>query len=290
MKFFQFTICYKSGDGTNNMGYANAGFDTSTNNLLPIPGTNLYAYEGSNPIWLKKYDKIETKIDQSSGGFNSSAASTSSSDSNEGTTTTCCNGVAGNSKSRGKETGKRGNKSHADDISSFYLKQVDSPACTSRSSPNSSGMKNHSLTSTNSDILSLQNISPTFEMKNVNSENISTFKTDTLLTFASNQKDCHKTNSSNNTSSFNFDRFHPKNGNHQQLQHQFSPPPPSLFANQDNSNTTNSASSNINTNLTKIFDSYQQQVQQMDNSYIVLSHPTTAKDYCDLFAVESTVI
>jgi hypothetical protein len=37
-------------------GYLNMAFDS--NSLLPIPGTNLYAYEGSNPMWLKKYEKV----------------------------------------------------------------------------------------------------------------------------------------------------------------------------------------------------------------------------------------
>jgi len=84
MKAFSGTL-NRYGDGTNPVSYVNPAFDSSTNNLLPIPGTNIYANEGSNPIWLKKYDIIDP-----SGGFNSSAASTSSSDSNEGTT--CCNG------------------------------------------------------------------------------------------------------------------------------------------------------------------------------------------------------
>ena len=273
MKAFSGTLS-RYGDGSNPISYVNPAFDASTNNLLPIPGTNLYAYEGSNPIWLKKYDKIDTKID-SSAGFNSSAASTSSSDSNEGTT--CCNG--GNSKSRIK---RHLTVKNNEDISSFYLKQVDSPGGTSRSSPNSTGNKNPSNTSTSSDILSLQNISPTFEMKNVTSDNMSTFKTDTLLTFASNQTKnsdgfkannnlkylCNNTNTSNN--SFNFDS---NNQNNLVAQMQTD-----AFLEQNSKN------------ITKIFDSYQQQVQQINNNYEIQPHPTTAKDYCDLFAVESTVI
>lgn len=40
----------------NDTGYLNMAFDS--NSLLPIPGTNLYAYEG-NPMWLKKYEKVK---------------------------------------------------------------------------------------------------------------------------------------------------------------------------------------------------------------------------------------
>ena len=274
MKAFSGTL-NRYGDASNPISYVNPAFEGTTNNLLPIPGTNLYAYEGSNPIWLKKYDKIDTKIEPS-GGFNSSAASTSSSNSNEGTA--CCNR---GTKLRIKRqlTGKNN-----EDISSFYLKQVDSPGGTSRSSPNSTDNKNHSNTSTSSDILSLQNISPTFEMKNIMSDNMSTFKTDTLLTFASNQIKnsdgfkgntnvkylCNNLNTSNNGNSFNFD---PNNKSDLVTQIQ-----------------TDSFLDQNSKNITKIFDSYQQQVQQIDKNYEIQSHPTTAKDYCDLFAVESTVI
>jgi hypothetical protein len=42
-------------------GYLNAAFQSTENSdgLLACPGTNLYAYEGSNPIWLKKYEHIK---------------------------------------------------------------------------------------------------------------------------------------------------------------------------------------------------------------------------------------
>lgn len=43
-------------------GYLNAAFEATSSNsdgLLACPGTNLYAYEGSNPIWLKKYEHIK---------------------------------------------------------------------------------------------------------------------------------------------------------------------------------------------------------------------------------------
>ncbi len=47
-------------------GYTNGAFinnteDNKMNKILSpyIPGTNLYSYESSNPVWLKKYDKKE---------------------------------------------------------------------------------------------------------------------------------------------------------------------------------------------------------------------------------------
>lgn len=63
-------------------GYINAAFESSNNNtdsgLLALPGTNMYAYEGSNPIWLKKYDNLKpvtlsqviTKFGNSKIGYN----------------------------------------------------------------------------------------------------------------------------------------------------------------------------------------------------------------------------
>jgi hypothetical protein len=100
-------------------GYINAAFDS--NSLLPIPGTNLYAYEGSNPIWLKKYDKVETKTD-------SSSASTSSKSKSSHHDMKACltNNIDDKSKRR---------KIHSDDIPSFYLKQVENKPVLLRSSP-----------------------------------------------------------------------------------------------------------------------------------------------------------
>lgn len=41
-------------------GYINAAFESSNvNGMLTLPGTNVYAYEGSNPIWLRKYDNVK---------------------------------------------------------------------------------------------------------------------------------------------------------------------------------------------------------------------------------------
>ncbi len=48
MKAFSGTL-NRYGDGTYPVSYVNPAFDSSTNNLLPIPGTNIYANEGSNP-------------------------------------------------------------------------------------------------------------------------------------------------------------------------------------------------------------------------------------------------
>ena len=84
-------------------GYVNSAFDS--NSLLPIPGTNLYSYEGSNPIWLRKYDKIENK--------KVPTISSSSPSSND----------------------KKINKSTED--CSFYLKQAETTPATSRCSSSS---------------------------------------------------------------------------------------------------------------------------------------------------------
>lgn len=90
-------------------GYVNAAFDS--NSLLPIPGTNLYAYEGSNPVWLKKYDKLDNTNNPSSS--TSSASSTTS-------------------------TTQKQQTEVKEEISSFYLKQIDSsPPTTSKCSPGS---------------------------------------------------------------------------------------------------------------------------------------------------------
>jgi hypothetical protein len=82
-------ITTKYNNNNNNIdsfGYTNRGFintaEDGGNILSPyIPGTNLYSYEGSNPIWLKKYDKIETisSTIRTSASESESAASTASS-------------------------------------------------------------------------------------------------------------------------------------------------------------------------------------------------------------------
>lgn len=112
-------------------GYVNSAFDS--NSLLPIPGTNLYSYEGSNPIWLRKYDKIENK--------KVPTISSSSPSSND----------------------KKINKSTED--CSFYLKQAETTPATSRCSSSSGSnhlgdktrLENITLTS---EVLSLKDDSP----------------------------------------------------------------------------------------------------------------------------------
>ena len=93
-------------------GYVNAAFDTA-NSLLPIPGTNLYAYEGSNPVWLKKYDKLENKR------MPCSSSSSGGSSRNE---KLCAASSSGRQHSK------------SEDISSFYLKEINSSGSSNSSS------------------------------------------------------------------------------------------------------------------------------------------------------------
>lgn len=149
-------------------GYINSAFDS--NSLLPIPGTNLYSYEGSNPIWLRKYDKIETK-NQPFSLSSGSSPSTSSNEETKKTTTTNTSSIK--------------SKINMEDCSSFYLKQTDTTPGTSRCSSSSetnnpnekSRIENLTLTS---EILSIKDASP-----NQNEFKNSNMHTDTLLTFAS---------------------------------------------------------------------------------------------------------
>ena len=258
-------------------GYVNSGFDA--NSLLPIPGTNLYAYEGSNPIWLKKYDKIDPKADPSTAtsSAESSSSAASSSDSNE-IPPTCCN--TNRLKRKDSHAKKFGFdlKSHhfkGEEISSFYLKQIDSNPGTSKSSPNS-GTSSEKNTSKNQNVTLLSDISisPKFETinlvhSNMNTESMSSFKIDTLLTFASSSNQTKTSNSNNNNK--------PQ-------------PTQNIYTNESKllTKNLNQTSLSQNGNYTKIFDSCQQ-TQQEENSFMVLSQQT-AKDYSDLFAVESTVI
>ncbi len=98
-------------------GYTNGAFinnteDNKMNKILSpyIPGTNLYSYEGSNPVWLKKYDKIETK---------SSSIRTSGSDETESATSSA------SSYSKTVDTYKLNNNHRMiqNDVKTFYLKQ-----------------------------------------------------------------------------------------------------------------------------------------------------------------------
>ncbi len=88
-------------------GYINAAFESSHSGMLTLPGTNLYAYEGSNPIWLKKYDSIRPVSLES--------------DTSSNTESSCLNG------SKTTCSGSKKNKNSPNqDNSSFYLKQIDS--------------------------------------------------------------------------------------------------------------------------------------------------------------------
>ena len=273
-------------------GYINSAFDS--NNLLPIPGTNLYAYEGSNPIWLKKYDKIETKTDSSS----ASSTSSKSKSSHHDMTACLTNHIDDKSKQR---------KSNNDDISSFYLKQVENTPVLSRSSPlsgsnhtdknNISKTENVTLTS---DILSIQDVSPPINDSTNSSNNLqelnikSTFKTDTLLTFATSNsindnpqsnKQLNKTANNNNligSASTNIQlnesltlraQFKSDHYNAKQL---------NTF--QANSNNSNSIGNN---NYTKIFDN---SFQSQDSFMIVNQQANKDQITNQLFAVESTII
>jgi hypothetical protein len=147
-------------------GYVNAAFDS--NSLLPIPGTNLYAYEGSNPVWLKKYDKLENKashqLSSTSGTSSSSASSTNGAASEQSAgnhTNNNNNNINNNSIVRhGKHHNLQQQQQHQDDISSFYLKQIDSSPPTSKCSPssysNDKGSNNNVNKTMSSDVYSIQ--------------------------------------------------------------------------------------------------------------------------------------
>jgi hypothetical protein len=286
-------------------GYINSAFDS--NSLLPIPGTNLYAYEGSNPIWLKKYDKIETKTDSSS----ASSTSSKSKSSHHDMTACLTSNIDDKSKPR---------KSQNDDISSFYLKQVENTPVLSRSSPlsgsnhtdrnNVSKTENVTLTS---DILSIQDVSPphfdsnndsTNSNNNVQELNIqSTFKTDTLLTFAANNNSQinKQLNMNNNTSNGNNSvigsisknvqlnesltlRAQFKNSLDQTNKQQLNTFQSNSKINNNNSNNRNNIGNN---NYTKIFDNS----FQSKESYMILNQHTNKDQITNqLFAVESTII
>lgn len=278
-------------------GYLNHGFDS--NSLLPIPGTNLYAYEGSNPIWLNKYDKIDSKANPSSSSCSSSSTTSEIND----TSAMCCGGNRYKSKDPSQLV--QGNLSKSQDISSFYFKQIDLTPPTSRCSPTScsnsadkSPNKNQNLTLT-SDILSVQELSQNFQSneqtKNENSI-MSSFKSDTLLTFASTSAPVV----SESSVQINSIQFPNKQGKEifsfkeqiKNLSDQM------MKLNSINNNNKNKSISNLNSseaqsnlfqgssnNYTKIFDNYK---QTQDN--FPLANQPAQKDLCDLFAVESTVI
>ncbi len=264
-------------------GYINSAFDS--NSLLPIPGTNLYAYEGSNPIWLKKYDKIETKTDHQSSS--SSTASTSSS---------------ANYDSKMKSNSMT-LKNH--DLSSFYLKQLDSSP--SNHTEKSKNQNNLTLTS---ELISIHDLSPKHSNENQQkmpksnenfNVNANDYKTETLLTFASNkptivstfessilkqqklnQSPNEEVHSSSNHSQ-EISTISSANGSLQQ---------PTIIFNTKNSNFKKIVENfNQMSNISTISNAnaVQNHSELQSTSYNQLSMSVN-KDYSDLFAVESTVI
>jgi hypothetical protein len=279
-------------------GYINSGFDS--NSLLPIPGTNLYAYEGSNPMWLKKYDKIANKNQSSS---TASTASSTTSPASDGSGVCFSASVLKakepqyakssslkiKNKNNSNSNSNTGNNNNSEDISSFYLKQIDSAPGTSKCSPisiiNNPEKVNINKTLT-SEIITIHNTSPISisnnriqmtanepEEKSIEESviskrekitneiitekierNLNSFKSETLLTFASSNS-ASLSKASNRRAQIYNNETHCLNK-------------PILFQN----------------NFTKIFDS-----EHVEQSFIRLKQQVT-KDYCDLFAVESTVI
>ena len=161
--------------------YMNMAFDS--NSLLPIPGTNLYAYEGSNPMWLKKYEKVDSnsKNVSSASVTSSSLPSTSSSSDNSG------GGHRENKKHRGGDK-KSALKSQDDDITSFYLKQIDSTLDSSsplkllsEKPPISDIMIKHNSVI---DELSSINFLDTHNSNTTQPSHLTSFQRETLLTFA----------------------------------------------------------------------------------------------------------
>ena len=112
-------------------GYTNKAFVNNSGDsvLSPrIPGTNLYSYEGSNPVWLKKYDKVETK---------SSSIRTSMSDETESATSSA------SSYSKTIDTYKLNNNHRMvkNDVKTFYLKQQSSDQSPSPTANNQNDKK-----------------------------------------------------------------------------------------------------------------------------------------------------
>ncbi|RNA00245.1 cadherin-23 [Brachionus plicatilis] len=260
--FEQRSIAYSDPIG----GYLNHAFDS--NSLLPIPGTNLYAYEGSNPVWMNKYDKIGCSNNQSS------AASSSSSTSSDTSRVTSF----GNSQYGSKNVNCDDNAKNQD-ISSFYLKQIDSPSTDfSPVSTSNNSDKNAAKNETmSSDVFS--NMSPNYDPPK-ETQNLSSFKVENnLLTFAGGQK-----------SDFN--------------------PKPEVFSFKEqikllssqrikfsNGDETNAAAKNEKvlypktvSSFTKIFDNSQSNSEKINTTDDSIDTTNQSKDLSDMFAVESTVI
>lgn len=271
-------------------GYINSAFDS--NSLLPIPGTNLYAYEGSNPIWLKKYDKIEAKTDHQSSS--SSTASTSSS---------------ANYDSKLKSNSMN-LKNH--DLSSFYLKQLDSSP--SNHTEKSKNQNNLTLTS---ELISIHDLSPKQTInehqqklqKSSEAFNLmsSEYKTDTLLTFASNKPTATIVSSFESSvvkqqklnqpinDEMHSSSNHSRQGSNINSSANGSLQQPTIIFNTKNSNfkkiveNFNQMSNNSSSSNPNAMNTTQHQAEQQSTAYNQLPMNVN-KDYSDLFAVESTVI
>jgi hypothetical protein len=269
-------------------GYINSAFDSTSQ----IPGTNLYAYEGSNPIWLKKYDKIEMK---SGIGSNRSGSSSNSSDQLT-PSTSAASSIVDSTQNRSNQELITSSKSRDNnEISSFFLTNrhiVDV-------SPNSMMSPSSSVQFINQQS-SLQRDAKMKQLKLNNTQNISSFKTiDTLLTFAS-----------NNTSMDN--KYQQQQQKKQQQQHKTSngvvfsinsqrKPLPPFPANHIRSleSSHQFVLPNSFNNYTKIFDSNDQMTTNETNNMMTTistfspnykPNQLVSKELSDLFVVESTVI
>lgn len=261
--FEQRSIAYSDPIG----GYLNHAFDS--NSLLPIPGTNLYAYEGSNPVWMNKYDKIAcSNIPSSSGSSSSSTTSEAS------RITSFGNSQFGSKNLNCDENTKN------QDISSFYLKQVDSPSTNfSPVSTSNNSDKNTAKNETlSSDVFS--NVSPNYDPIK-EAQNFSSFKTDSnLLTFAGGQK----SDSDPKPEVFSFK---------EQIKLLSSQRIKIINDNKEKQiidKTEKFLYPNNVTSFTKIFDTSQSNSEQNKNTTNSVSTSNQTKDLSDMFAVESTVI
>lgn len=249
-----------------------------------------------------KYIKVDSKNNTSASVTSSSLPSSSSENSREN--------LKANSKENSKDN-KSSTKSE-DEITSFYLKQIDStPASTSKCSPlaHQEMLSKKQSTNTTNDHILQQSEFP--ELSNsflqpppnpppiVRSEpnNFSSFQRETLLTFATddtliNNAITAAINNSNNSmksfkkqstsefiDGFKDDLFGKRNKKlGQNMTDDFRQPNLSHTAFQKNSN------------FTKIFDSTAViNKNQKEDNFLLINQPIS-KDISDLFAVESTVI
>lgn len=260
--FEQRSIAYSDPIG----GYLNHAFDS--NSLLPIPGTNLYAYEGSNPVWMNKYDKIGCSKNQSTG-----ASSSSSTTSETSRVTSFGNSQYGSKNVNYDENPK------SQDISSFYLKQIDSPSTgfspvSTSNNSDKNPAKNETLSS---DVFS--DMSPNYDPIK-ETHNLTSFKVENnLLTFAGGQK----IQSSPKQEVFSF-KEQIKLLSSQRIK----------FSNDEKmdsmAKTEKDLYQNNSGNFTKIFDNSIANSEKDSKNDQSINPSNQSKDLSDMFAVESTVI